>query len=551
MFSYGDNFDSYSRACKIKSICAKSPTGNAIEEYLIRGVQYISVYASKIKHFSGNVDEFNHIAVKVFYITINNILIDDKVILELVKELELAKDAIKSKYVQMSKDRGFSLDIMPDGYHWQAKYTISEILKEGERLLRKKREIFKDEYIYNLRELLIIALKGIAKYTQHSKNLGFESKKIYDFFLETLYSMGIEYVSEEKLSATLVEAGKIYYEAMCLLDEALISRYGEPSSYRVRITPRKGKAILVSGNNIKDLEGILKATQSKNIDVYTHGEMMFAFCYPEFRQFSNLIGNYGDILLDQQMDIESFPGPVMINSDCSYDPPEVYRGRMFTTSIPFWRGVDYVSEDNFSKVVISAMDSEGFVQTPVEKFVDIDCSKGILSSYVDKMKDLIKRGKLKHIYLVSGSLLVSSFREYMINLFKNLPDDSVVIKFSGFGYVPEQDELGSIEGIPRFIEVGIYENFYSMLKFVSHFKTLLSEKEKMDFLSVIIYWGQDNLLPVLLSFYSLGVRDYKIGNIIPYNIAPSVYDAFMKKFGIKIKKPFADDDDLNNLLGAE
>ena len=102
MFSYGDNFDSYTRACRIKSICAKSPTGSAIEEYLMRGVQYISVYANKIKHFSGNIDEFNHIAIKVFYVTINNILIDDRVILELVKELEQAKDAIKAKYVQIS-----------------------------------------------------------------------------------------------------------------------------------------------------------------------------------------------------------------------------------------------------------------------------------------------------------------------------------------------------------------------------------------------------------------------------------------------------------------
>lgn len=551
MFSYGDNFDSYTRACRIKSICAKSPTGSAIEEYLMRGVQYISVYANKIKHFSGNIDEFNHIAIKVFYVTINNILIDDRVILELVKELEQAKDAIKAKYVQISKDRGFSIDIMPDGYHWHAKYKISDILKEGERLLRKKREIFSDEYVYNLRELVIIALKGIAKYARHSKNLGFESEKIYDFFLETLYSLSIDYVSEERLSAILIDSGKIYYDSMKLFDDALISRYGEPSPSRVRITPRKGKAILVSGNNIRDLEAILKATQSKNIDVYTHGEMMLAFCYPELRQFKNLVGNYGDILLDQQMDIESFPGPVMINSDCSYDPPEVYRGRMFTTSIPFWRGVDYVSEDNFSKVVTSALDSEGFSDTPTEKFVDIDCTKGILSSYIEKMKTLFKKGKLKHIFLVSGSLLMPSFGEYMQNLLKTLPENSIIIKFSGFGYLPEEKEPGTIEGIPRFIEAGIYENFYSMLRFISFFREFLTEEEEKNLISAVIYSGQENLLPVLLSFYSFGIRNYKIGNILPYNISPGVYETFMKKFGIKIKNPSPEDEELTNLLGME
>lgn len=551
MFSYEDKFDSYTRVCRIKSICAKSPTGSAIEEYLLRGIQYLSIYVNKIRHFSGNFDEFNDITLKVLYVTITNIMFDDNVIVALVKELNDAKETIKARYSQIAKDRGFSLDVMPEGYHWHPLYKISDILKEGEKLLRKKRQTFDDDYIYNLREIVIIALKGIAKYAQHAKNLGFEDKKIYNFFADTLYSVSVEYVSEEKLTDILIEAGEINYDSIRLFDDALIERYGEPSPAEVRITPREGKAILVSGNNIKDLESILKATQSKNIDVYTHGEMIFAHCYSELRQFPNLVGNFGNLLLDQQMDIESFPGPVMLNSSCTYDPPEVYRGRIFTTSIPFWKGVDYVSADDFSRVVTAAMDSEGFKSTPPEEFIDIDCSNNPVSVHFEKIKDLYRRGKINHIYLVSGSIAMPSFGEYLQNLLKTLPKDAIVIKYSGFGYIPDEMEMGTIEGVPRFIEVGIYENFYSMLKFISYLKGSITDDELKKLISVVIYWGQDNLIPILLTFYSLGIRNYKIGNVLPYNIAPSVYETFKKKFDIKIKDPFPSDEEITNLLDME
>ena len=167
------------------------------------------------------------------------------------------------------------------------------------------------------------------------------------------------------------------------------------------------------------------------------------------------------------------------------------------------------------------------------------------------MKALFKKGKLKQIFLVSGSLLMPSFGEYMQNLLKTLPEDSIVIKFSGFGYLPEEKELGTIEGIPRFIEAGIYENFYSMLRFISFFREFLTKDEEKNLISVVVYSGQDNLLPVLLSFYSLGIRNYKIGNILPYNISPGVYETFMKKFCIKIKNPSPEDEELTNLSGME
>ena len=54
-----------------------------------------------------------------------------------------------------------------------------------------------------------------------------------------------------------------------------------------------GKAILVSGHDLKDLEELLKQTEGKGINIYTHGEMLPAHGYPELKKYPHLVGHYG------------------------------------------------------------------------------------------------------------------------------------------------------------------------------------------------------------------------------------------------------------------
>ena len=56
--------------------------------------------------------------------------------------------------------------------------------------------------------------------------------------------------------------------------------YGHPVPTKVPLGHKKGKAILVSGHDLLDLEEILKQTEGKGINVYTHGEMLPTHGYP-------------------------------------------------------------------------------------------------------------------------------------------------------------------------------------------------------------------------------------------------------------------------------
>ena len=78
----------------------------------------------------------------------------------------------------------------------------------------------------------------------------------------------------------MLKCGEINLRAMELLDAGNTGPYGHPVPTKVPLGHKKGKAILVSGHDLLDLEEILKQTDGKGINVYTHGEMLPATATP-------------------------------------------------------------------------------------------------------------------------------------------------------------------------------------------------------------------------------------------------------------------------------
>ncbi len=128
-----------------------------------------------------------------------------------------------------------------------------------------------------------------------------------------------------------MKIGELNLKVMALLDAANTGAYGHPEPTPVRITPVKGKAILVSGHDLKDLEELLKQTEGKGINVYTHGEMLPAHAYPALKKYKHLVGNYGGAWQDQRKEFDDFPGAILMTTNCIQKPKESYQARIFTT----------------------------------------------------------------------------------------------------------------------------------------------------------------------------------------------------------------------------
>ena len=61
-------------------------------------------------------------------------------------------------------------------------------------------------------------------------------------------------------------------------------------STQVRTHPVAGKALLITGHDMRDLEELLKQTEGKGINVYTHGEMLPGHSYPGLKKYPHLVG---------------------------------------------------------------------------------------------------------------------------------------------------------------------------------------------------------------------------------------------------------------------
>ena len=71
-------------------------------------------------------------------------------------------------------------------------------------------------------------------------------------------------------------------------------------------------------------------TKDKNIDVYTHGEMIIAHTYPKFREYKHLIGHFGVGVENCLLDFATFPGAILITKYAVENIEYLYRGRLFT-----------------------------------------------------------------------------------------------------------------------------------------------------------------------------------------------------------------------------
>ena len=130
--------------------------------------------------------------------------------------------------------------------------------------------------------------------------------------------------------------------------------------HSVRVTPVKGKAILVSGHDLKDLEELLKQTKGMGINVYTHGEMLPAHGYPELKKYKHLVGNYGGAWQDQAKEFDAFPGAILMTTNCIQKPQPSYKDRIFTAGLVAWPGVPHIDNRNFTPVIEAALAAPGF-----------------------------------------------------------------------------------------------------------------------------------------------------------------------------------------------
>jgi len=375
-------------------------------------------------------------------------------------------------------------------------------------------------------------LKGAGAYVHHAYILGKEDDDLYAGFHQMLDCLASDPVDVEELTEKAMETGALNLKVMELLDSANTGAYGNPEPTQVRVTPVKGKCIVVSGHDLKDLAMLLEQARGTDINIYTHGEMLPAHGYPELRKFDHLVGNYGTAWQNQRKEFDDFSGPILVTTNCIMIPKESYRDRLYTCGIAGAAGVQHLKDRDFSAVIEKALS-----QPPLT-----DSSAGTLNTgfhytavlgLADKIIEAVKAGKIRHFFFIGGCDGAKPGRNYFSEFAEKVPDDCVILTAACGKYRLNAKDYGDIDGIPRLLDTGQCNDCYSVVKIAMALADAFDCGVNDLPLSLIVSWYEQKAVAILLTLLHLGIKNIRLGPSLPAFVTPNVLNVLVENYAIK------------------
>lgn len=512
MFCYQCEQTAQGTGCTKMGVCGKDETTANLQDQLFEKVKEISFYANRARKKDKKDNTVDRFVIEALFVTVTNVNFDPSRIKEYIAQ---ADDIIVKAKGLADTDETFQPDPM------QAPFIEYRKQKLGED-------------VTGLQELIAYGLKGSAAYMDHAAILGFEDDQIYaDFhkFIDFLNSDDAEKL--DNLVDTVLQCGELNLRVMELLDKANTETYGHPEPTEARVTPVKGKCILVSGHDLKDLYELLEQTEGKGINVYTHGEMLPCLAYPGLKKFSHLAGNYGGAWQDQRKEFEAFPGPILMTTNCIQKPKDSYVDRIFTKGLVGWPGVKHIQGNDYSQLIQAALEADGFVADSPEKKITIGFGRNTVMSVADKVIEAVKGGNIKHFFLIGGCDGAKPGRNYYTELAEQVPEDCVILTLACGKYRFNKMDFGDIGGIPRLLDIGQCNDAYSAIQIAVALSQAF-ECEVNDLpLTLVLSWYEQKAVCILLTLLYLGIKDMRIGPSLPAFVTPAVLDVLVKNFNLK------------------
>jgi hydroxylamine reductase len=533
--------------CTTAGVCGKSHNIAALQDLLVYAVKGIAMYAHRARKLGVNDQETDVFVLKALFSTVTNVNFDSERLQFLLSKAVKLRERIERMYIEASQKVGQRPELLEGPAKWRPGKSMPELIEQGEMVgYEKNIQVFGPD-IAGLINMITFGIKGMAAYMDHAQILGVHDDQVYAFFHEGLDFLTQKKFTIDELVAMSLKVGEVNLRVMELLDQANTSTYGHPVPTKVRITPIQGKAILISGHDLKDLAELLEQTAGKDINVYTHGEMLPAHGYPQLKKHAHLAGNYGGAWQSQKEEFEKFPGAIVMTTNCIQKPSESYQGRIFTTGLVAWPGVRHIEDHDFGPVIAAALNAPGFTNDEPEKFITVGFGRNAVLNLADKIVTAVKAGKVRHFFLIGGCDGVKSGRSYFTELAQKVPNDCVILTLACGKYRFNKLEFGEIEGIPRLLDVGQCNDAYSAVKIAQ----VLAEAFKTDInhlpLSLILSWYEQKAVCILLSLLCLGIKNIRLGPSMPAFITPAVYQTLKENFNLMpVTTP---EDDLKNILG--
>jgi hydroxylamine reductase len=533
MFCYQCEQTAGGSGCTKVGVCGKDPQVAALQDLLVHLTKGIAQYAHRSAELGARDAHVDRGVIAALFTTVTNVNFDAARVAALITEAAAWRRQARETCLQACARAGEQEATLSGPALDEPGADLQAMVAQGEALSLARRIESQGREVAGLQELALYGLKGAAAYADHARILDVEDPQIYGDFHRLLAELAGDPGDIARLTALALEAGELNLRVMALLDRANTGAYGHPEPTRVRVSPVKGKCILVSGHDLKDLEALLEQTAGKGINVYTHGEMLPCLAYPGLKRYPHLVGNYGGAWQDQRREFAEFPGAIVMTTNCIQRPQEVYEGRIFTCGLVAWPGVTHIENRDFSPVIAAALAADGFAEDAPEQTITIGFGRQAVLGVADTVIAAVKEKAIRHFFLIGGCDGAKPGRNYYTELAEQVPDDCVILTLACGKYRFNKRDFGEIGGIPRLLDIGQCNDAYSAVAIAQALAEAFGCGVNDLPLSLVLSWYEQKAVAILLSLLHLGIRDIRVGPSLPAFVAPAVLDVLVETFNLQ------------------
>ena len=494
-------------------VCGKSANTARLQDELTGALIGLARAAEGNEHLVN--EEMNQLVLEGLFTTVTNVNFNDETLKILIYKIENAKKKLVPNCFTCSGSCGKN-----DNFDMNTLWTT-------------------DEDVRSLKSLILFGIRGMAAYAYHASVLGYTDETISKFFYKALFAVGMKDWGMDELLPIVLEVGEVNLRCMELLDQANTTTYGTPVPTTVPLTIEKGPFIIITGHDLKDLQLLLEQTKDKGINIYTHGEMLPAHAYPEFKKYSHLKGNFGTAWQNQQKEFDNIPGAILYTTNCLMPVKASYADRVFTTEVVSYPEMVHIGEEkDFTPVIEKALALGGYTKdqhmTGINGGMQVTTgfSHGTVLSVADQVIEAVKNGDIKHFFLVGGCDGARVGRNYYTEFVKQSPADSIILTLACGKYRFNDLDLGTIGGLPRIMDMGQCNDAYSAIKVA----IALAEAFECDVnelpLSMVLSWYEQKAVCILLTLLYLGIKNIHIGPTLPAFISPNVLNFLVENYGL-------------------
>ena len=530
--------------CTKIGVCGKSGDVAALQDlltYAIQGLSLVAVAGRKVNLIDNDINRFS---LEAIFACLTNVDFDPLRFQNWINKTVELRDAFKEKVIAA----GGSVDFTSPAASFVPAATLEGLIAQGEEL-DFMNKLDENEDLRSLKQITVYGLRGLAAYGDHAAILGQEDDSIYAYIHETMAELTNSGQGLEQLVGLALKCGEVNLKAMELLDAGNTGTYGHPTPTEVPLGAKAGKAILISGHDLRDLELLLKQTEGKGINIYTHGEMLPCHAYPGLKKYSHFYGHFGSAWQNQHKEFPEFPGAILFTTNCIQKPADSYKDRVFTTGLVGWPDLVHIGEDkNFTPVIDCALAMPGFPEDTDKGSVLGGFARNTVLGVADKVIDAVKSKAIRHFFLVGGCDGAKPGRNYYTEFVEKVPQDCMILTLACGKFRFFDKKLGDIGGIPRLLDVGQCNDAYSAIQIAVALAGAFDCGVNDLPLSMILSWYEQKAVVILLTLFSLGIKDIRLGPSLPAFISPNVLNVLVENFACK---PIAatPEEDLKTILG--